>query len=207
MPTTKTRIYNMACSDLLLNKQIIDTESDKNTNEVKALNTYWDDAFTSTLQELDIDSLSEPVTLELLANLDDTGPWCYVYKYPTKCAFFRRIVSGAATDTHMTAISKRVGMYNGQKAIFTNQYAAQAEIIPNDFPLEALSSSATFAIAHKLAYLTAPLLVGKGAKTLQDDIYKKYMIAVSEAQSTDSRENYNFDEPWIRSEFVAARLS
>jgi len=85
MSFSKTEIYNIALSALLLSKEVVEVETDK-SNEVRALNTFYDIALSTTLQDLDLDSTSEPITLELLAELDD-GVWTYVYKYPTRCAF------------------------------------------------------------------------------------------------------------------------
>lgn len=207
MSITKPKIYNLALSALLLAKQVIDTETDK-SNEVKVLNLHYDIALETTLQDLDLDSLSMPVTLELLANLDDdTIPWQYVYKYPSNCTYFRRIVSGQVTDNKSTHIAKRVALYDGEKAIFTDEITAQAEIIPTAVPLEALSGMAGMAVAYQLAYLSAPLIVGKGAKSLREIIMRDYLVAKSEAQEIDATENFNYESDWQRSEFVQARLS
>lgn len=207
MATSKTKIYNLSFSILLLARQTVDADTDINTNEVKALNTYWEDALTSSLQEMDLDSLSEPITLELLVELDGTGPWLYAYKYPSRCAFLRRIVSCSTTDTRDTFIDKRVQLYNGQKAIYTNEYQAVAECIPKDVSLDNLSPPATWAIAHKLAFLAAPLLTGKGAKALMESIFQKYQLFINDAQELDKLENYTYEPAYIASEYVRTRLS
>jgi len=194
-------------SALLLSKQFADIDTDLNSNEVKALNTHFENALTSTLSSLDIDSLSEPIPLELLADLGNQGPWQYVYKYPTRCAKFRRIQSGAVIDTSSTSIDKRVALYQGQKAIYTNEYAAVAECIVKDVSLAALSPSAGMAVAYKLAFLASPLVVGKGAAKLRDEVYRTYLLMLAEAQELDANENFNFETPWTRSEFVRTRLS
>lgn len=201
---TKPKIYNLALSALLLAKEVVDVETDK-SNEVKVLNLHYDIALESTLEDLDLDGTSLPVTLELLSTL--TGePWDFVYKYPTNCVFFRRIVSLQATDCKATHIDKRTGVYNGQKAIYTNEVSASAEIIPKDLSLAVLSPMAGLAVSYKLAYLAAPLIVGKGAKKLREEIMAAYVIAKVEAQEKDSRENFMYDPDWVRSEFVLARF-
>jgi len=205
MSFNKNKAYNFALSALLLSREVTDTESDK-SNEVKVLNTFWKDALTSCLEELDLDSLTEIIPLELLAD-DLTGPWQYVYKYPNRCAFLRRIQSHVETDTASTFIDKRVQLFQGQKAIYTNHYQAVAECIPNDVALESLTTSAGFAISYKLAWLAAPLITGKGAKALREEIYKLYMLAIEEAREHDKMENYSYRDPIVASEFVAARLS
>ena len=205
MSFTKVKIYNTALSALLISREITDVETNT-SNDVKNLNIYWDIALESTLQDLDLDSTSQPITLELIEELTDE-PWQYAYKYPAKCVFLRRLKSLVPTDTKSTHISKRTGQYNNQKAIFTDEYQAIAECIPKDVPLETLSAMAGLAVAYKLAFLAAPLVVGKGAKTLRKEIKQDYVIAKLEAQETDANENFVYETEWQRSEFVEARLS
>jgi hypothetical protein len=204
MSFTKTKSYNLALSALLLSRQITNADTDT-SNEARVLNQFWEDALTSTLQEMDLDSLSESITLELVTELDE-GPWKYVYKYPSRCAFLRRLKSCAITDTNRTHISKLTGMYQGQKVIYTNEYAAVGECIPNDVSLDALSSPAGMAVSYKLAFYSAPLIVGKGAKALREEVYQRFLLSINEAQELDKLENFNYDPVHIRSEFVAARL-
>jgi len=205
MSFTKTKIYNLALSALLLSRQVSDTASDTITNEVRVLNQFWDDALESTLQALDLDSLSESIELELLEILDD-GPWVYVYKYPTRCTFLRRIKSLSVLDSRTTFIEKRVALHNGQKAIFTNEAEAVIECIPNDISLAVLSSPAGFAVSYLLAFFSAPLLTGKGAKALREELYQRYLLSLNDAKQLDKNENFSYDSPADRSEFVAARL-
>lgn len=207
MSTSQTKIYNLALSALLLSKEVSNVDTDQ-SNEVRVFNTHWDFAFESTLQDLDLDSLSQPVTLELLANLtsDNDQVWNYVYKYPNKCVFLRRIKSSVATDTRSTHISKRTGIYNGQKAIYTNEVDAIGECITDDIPLSALSPMAAMAIAYRLASMSAPLIVGKGAARLRKDLEGAYALYKIEAQEYDARENFNYEADDQRSEYVAARL-
>lgn len=205
MGYSKSQIYNMTLSALMLAKEVTEIDTDK-SNEVRVLNIWWNTALEHTLQDLDLDSLSTPIALEKIATLDE-GPWRYVYKYPSKCAFMRRLVSGAVTDNERTHLSKRVAVYLGQKAIFTNEVQAVADCIPLDVPLAAFSAPAATALAQKLAALAGPLLVGKGAKTLVKEINDQYIISKTEAQETDSRENFNYEEDRIRSSWVDERTS
>ena len=205
MSFTKTKIYNLALSHLLLARQVDDTETDTITNEVRVLNTFWDEAFALTLQELDLDSLSEKIPLELLEVLSD-DIWTYAYKYPTRCGFLRKLVSGALVDTNRTHIAKRTGMLNNQKVIFTDEQYAVAECITKDFPLALLGPSTGLAVSYMLAFLSAPLIVGKGAKKLKETIYADYEVAKMKSQNLDALENFNYDNSWDRSEFVAARM-
>ena len=206
MSFTKEEIYNLTLSTLLLSEEVIEISTTK-SNNVKILNRFYNIAFQSTLQDLDLDSLSQPITLELIEELPEDHVWDYAYKYPTNCVFFRRIESGVATDNRSTHIAKRTGIHDGQKVIFTNKYQAIAECIPKDVPLEALSPMAALTVSYKLAFLSSPLLVGKGAKTLRKEIREDYAISKLEAQETDVLENFKYESDWQRSEFVEERLS
>lgn len=207
MSFTKTKIYNLALSHLLLSRQVIDVDTDTVTNEVRTLNTFWETALNDTLRDLDLDSLSEEVQLELIEKLNDEQPWNYIYKYPSRCSFLRRLVSNYRIDNSSTHIPKKTATYNSEKVIYTNQEKAKAEIIPEDINLEYINSSTALAISYMLAYLSAPLIVGKGAITLKQQIQTDYLIAKSKAQEVDALENFNYDNPAARSEFVRTRIS
>ena len=207
MSFSKTEIFNLATSALLLSREINNADTDE-SNEARVLNLHWNIAFSSTLQELDLDSLSKPVTLEKIENNPDTNsPWAIIYYYPNNCAFLRRLQSRAVTDNKFTHIAKRTGIYNGFKAIYTNEDSAVAEIIPTDIDLKLLSPMAAMAVAYKLANLSAPLITGKGAKTLRESLSDTFKIYKTEAQEQDKLENFNFEEPYVRSEFVQERIS
>lgn len=206
MSYSKAEIYNLALSHLLLNRQIVDTETDNSSKEIKALNTHWNTALNTVLQELDLDGLSSFQTLELLETLSE-GPWTYVYKYPSNCAHLRRIDSGVRVDNRFTHIKKRIAIKDGVKVIYTNEANASVEFIPKDFSLTLISAPAALALSYFLAWATAPLIVGKGGRRLKEKIYADYVIAKEAAQGADARENENYNEYQEESEFVNVRLS
>ena len=127
------------------------------------------------------------------------------------CAFFRRIRSHVVTDSRFTYKEHLTGVFPvqgvNQKVIFANHHNAVAEYISKEVPLGTLSDFAMLAIACKLASLSAPLIVGKGATALRQTIKEHYMEAKAEAQALDQRENFNFYTESTQSEFVAERLS
>lgn len=202
---TKASIFNMALGALLLQRQISDTENGGG-NEGNTLRTWWDSAFFGALADMDLDAHSTTVTLELIEELDDDENWLYVYKYPTRAAFFRRIVSCEIVDDRATLIKKRVEMRDGVKVILTNEVDAEAEIIDKEFDLGTLTAPAAECIAYSLAMKCAPLIVGKGAKSLREGLKAEYAIAKGMAQELDNRENFNFREEYQESEFVRARV-
>lgn len=201
---TKAKIFNLALGALLLSRQISDPDTDK-SNEAKVLNTHWDLAFTSALEDMDLDSTSTQVTLELI----EAAPnllWLYSYKYPTDCASIRRLQSCVRTDNRSTHIPRRVSTKAGKKVIFTNQEDAILEYISKTVPIETLSANAGLTVAVKLAMLSTPLIVGKGGKALMENLQARYVLVKGEAQEQDQRENFDFVDPEIDSEFVAARI-
>ncbi len=204
---TKAKIYNLALGALLLQRVITDTVTDQ-SNECKVLNTHYDTALRSTLEDMDLDSTSSQRALELLATDDEDYPeWTYIYAYPSACAFLRRIKSVAVMDNRTTHIPKRVGMYGTRKAIFTNEALAVVEMIQHDLPISSLTATAGLVVAYRLALLSAPLIVGKGADRVRKQIQENYILAKAEAQEQDRRENFNYTDPEVESEFVEERLS
>ncbi len=201
---SKAKIFNLALGALLLSRRIIDTETETG-NEVKVLNTHYDVAFRATLEDLDLDSTSTQAVLELIEE-NPNDLWGFSYKYPTNCAFFRRIQSPVVTDNRSTHIPKRVAIKDGKKCIFTNQVDAVIEYISYDVPLGTLSATAGLAVAYRLAMMASPLVTGKGSKTLMDSIQKMYVMTKAEAQEQDKKENFVFNDPETDSEFVQARI-
>lgn len=205
MAYTKVQIYNLALGALLLTRRINDIDAD-NSTEVRVLNTHWETALNSTLEDMDLDGTSSTKALELLS-INPTIHWQYAYKYPTDCTFLRRIQSYSLKDTRTSQIPRRVAVLSGQKVIFCNEPEAVIEYISTDVPLAVLSSNAGLAVAYKLAMLASALITGKSANKVKDDIQKSYAMARMEAQETDRLENATFDDAATQSEFVEARTS
>lgn len=202
---TKVQIYNLALGALLLNSQIQDPDSDK-SKECKVLNLHYPTALIQTLQDLDLDSTSERKALELIEEQPNTE-WLYAYKYPAKCAFLRRIVSGQRKDNRSTSIPRSTGTLNGVKVIYTDESNAIAEYIHSDINLNSLNPSGGLALSYRLAFLSSSLLVGKGALNIKRSIMVDYAFFKAESQKHDRMENETFDDLAIDSEFVEARTS
>lgn len=202
---SKAEIFNLALGALLLTKEISDPATDP-SKECRVLNVHWNTALRSTLVDLDLDMTTTEKLLELIEE-NPTDLWLYAYKYPSNCAFFRRIQTSVLKDTRRTKVPLRMANHNGVKVIFTNAEDAIGEYIPYDASLNLLNPSAGLAVAYRLAQLSAPLVVGKGALALRKDISSLYVIAKAEAQEHDRLENADFDDDETISEFVETRLS
>lgn len=201
---TKAQIYNFALADLLLSRRITDTATDQ-SNENRVLNLYYDLALEAALADCDLDSTAKTAELTLVEETPN-DLWDYCYTYPSDCVLFRRIVSQEVMDNRDTHIPKKIVQHEGSKRILTNEADASAEYISNTISLTSISSHLGLCIAAQLAILSAPLLVGKGAKELREKIEEDYKVRKAEAQERDRIENFNYVDERIESELVAARL-
>lgn len=208
MGYTKAEIYNLALGSLLLTRQTTDPDTDK-SNEIKTLNIFYQKALDRALADMDLDATSKTATLALVTSNPDDN-WDYSYTYPSDCVRFRRVVPGSGCytkDTRRTRIPlQQVTKSDGERVIYTDEANAKGEYITNEVDLSTLPVMAGLAIAEILAHMAAPLVVGKGSKTLRDQIWKQYIIYKGEAQEVDRDENFNFEDPQVESDWVAARL-
>lgn len=206
---SKTDIYNQALSYLLLSKRIQNPDSDT-SNEAVVLNSHYLPAVYATLENLNLDITSTIKSLQLIENCPDDF-WKYAYKYPSKCAHFRRVIDPTTTclrgDNRYTRIELRIAMLEDQKVIYTNQEYAKGEWIRGDVPVNVLSPSAALAIAARLAIMSSPLIVGKGALKLMEQLSNQYKVLKADAQAQDENENFNYDSDQNTSEFVLARTT
>lgn len=201
----KTKIFNLALAALFLQKKIADADTDT-SQETKVLETNWESAFFIGLQELDLDSTSTSKALELISEKPNTF-WDYCYKYPTDCAFLRRIVSELVTDDTESFIDKKIQILDGEKVILTNEPQAYIEYIPNTITAEHLTAEAAVFISLKLARMSTPLIVGKNSQMVIQMIDQRYEEALMTAKKKDNLETSIYQPEWTRSEFAKERLS
>ena len=208
MGYTKPQIYNLAFGALLLSRQTTDPSTDP-SNEVSVLNTHYQTAFDGALEDMDLDSTSTRATLALAVS-EPMPYWSYGYTYPSDCVALRRLEPASACtpiDNKRSHVPKLVRIVSGDKLIVTNEADAIAEYISNSVPLSTLAPHAGLAIAYYLAWLAAPLIAGKGSRTLRNDVWEKYVLAKAQAQDQDRRENANFYADGVDSEFVNVRIT
>ena len=212
MSYSKAEIFNLALGALLLTKQVSDVDADQ-TTEIRTLRAHWKTALRKTLQDLDLDATSTRIAGSLVKDCP-TPDWKFAYQYPTNCALFRRLLHmhpGSRhhlhKDVRSTQIPRQIANYQNQRVIFTNQFDAWIEYIPEDISLNLLNASAALALAYKLAQLSAPLIAGKGAGPLRKELQASYMLEKAQAMEHDRIENATFDADDVMSEFVQARTS
>lgn len=203
--SSKAKIANIAANALLLEKRIVDLDTD-DSNVAVILRSNFEQALFMTLEDLDLDSTVEQADAELIEE-EPNELWLFSYKYPANCAFLRRLQSSTTFDTRNTLIDKAIRINDGRKCIFTNEQDAILEFIPKDIPLETLNASTVMCVGINLARISSPLIVGKGAAKLKDELRKEYLLWKAEAQETDRLENRSVITDAEESEFVAARTS
>ena len=201
----KTKIFNLALGALQIQKTISNADTDP-SKEVLTLNVFWDLAYQTALEDMDLDSTSSRKTLELLKT-EPNEFWRYAYKYPTDCAFLRRIVSGTVTDDQFTREDMRVEMFEGDKVIMCNRREAEIEYIAKDFPVDSLTPQAAYYVSLLLARLSLPLVAGTNKKAITDEIKDNLTMALLGAQARDGKETSIYQPDYMKSEFVKARLS
>jgi len=208
MGYTKPQIYNLAFGALLLSRQTTDPATDP-SNEVKVLNTHYQTALDGALEDMDLDSTSTRATLALSVSAP-MPYWNFGYTYPADCVALRRLEPEASytpIDNRRSHVPKLVRIVSGAKLILSNEENAIAEYISNVVPLSTLSPHGGLAVAYYLAWLSAPLIAGKGSRTLRNDVWEKYVLAKGQAQEQDRRENANFYADGVDSEFVNVRIT
>lgn len=200
----KALIVNITLDALGLNHQTTDPDNDSNTN-VKKIMTKYRLGLSMALTEMNLNKTTIKVKLE---ELDKTHPhWDYVYKYPSKCTLFRKIVSPFPTDNKMTMIASATENIDGVDCILTNEQLAYAEIIPENINLSSLSPAAAVATGNMIASLCSALIVGsKGKEKVKREILDNFRFYKAQAQSLDSNENVDSTPDAFKSEWVSARL-
>lgn len=199
----KSLLYNIALSALRLNHQTTDPDNDK-TLAVKQLRLIYPLALSKTLADMDLNKTATKFKIELLAK---THPhWKYVYKYPTNCAKFRKIVSPFAVDNKLTVVPSATEVVDNIDVILTNEPEAYAEVIFSTVNLSALNPNAAMAVGFQMALMCPALVVGKGSTSLRQSILQEYVLYKAEAQEDDSNENVDTTPDEFKSEFIMARL-
>lgn len=201
----KTKIFNLALAALSLQKRISNADTDSST-EALTLNVYWDLAFNSALQEMDLDSTSTSKALELVEE-NPNEYWSKAYLYPTDCVLLRRIKTGNLTDDEESKEDLRVEIYEGQKVIMTNKDAAEIEYISKDVPFSTLTAEAAHFISLRLAKLAIPLVAGTNKKDVLATLNEAYSMALLDAQRKDRIESSIYQPEYAKSALVKARLS
>lgn len=202
---SKTQIFNLAMQALFLQKQIADSETDT-SKEAVILRTNWTGALNMALEQMDLDSTAIIDDLELIEE-DPNVNWKYAYRYPTSCAFFRRIVSGYFTDDDDTRIDRQIGYLGTDKVIYTNEKEAQGEWIKNDINTADLSVEACLTIAYELARMCVSFMVGKDSANVIKTIEGKYIQYLLAAQAKEGKETNIYQPEYRQSGFAKARLS
>lgn len=198
---TKTEICNLALSNLKIDKEIANIETE-NSAEANACRRYFDMAIKATLRDFTWPFATKIADLSLVEE-DPNDEWGYSYRYPTDCVFFRRILSGTRNDSRDTRVPYRIARDATARIILTDMKSASAEY--TEYVSDPTQWPEDFAIAFSFrlsAYIVQRITGGDPFK-LKDEAMKSYQIELSLARANSADEEQPEEEP--ESEFIRAR--
>ncbi len=197
-------LYNIALSALRLNYRTTDPDSDNNIT-VKLLRGIYPLALSKALADMDLNRTSAVEKLELIEDAEHPH-YSLIYKYPSNCALFRRILSPFPTDNRETRIPFGTSMIDGQDVIMTNHPNAYGQFIPTDLNLSVLNPNAVMAVGFQMAIMAPSQITGKGSTGLRQSLMQEYTLYKGEAQQDDLHENIDTTPDEFKSDFIQARL-
>ncbi len=203
MASSDTEIANLALAHLGVAKEIANLETE-NSQEARTIRRLWDTALDEMVRAFPWPFLTKIDTLTVVEE-DPNEEWAYSYTYPTDCTAFRRILSGARTDTRQSKIPYRIISDGaGGRLILTDEEDAEGEwTLPASDDVTSWPSDFVQAFSLKLAFLGAPQLTAGDPFGLGRRAAQLYEIAMSRAAGTAANEEQPDEEP--ESEFDRAR--
>lgn len=195
----KADVMNLAIGHLGVGKYI--GNENEISSEAKACNRWWNLGYRRTLRAWDWTFAKRFVELGLVQN-NPTLEWAFSYRYPSGCAFFRRILSGLARDNSSSKIPYQIASDDQGKLILTNQPLARGQYTA-DVPLINLwDDDFTMAFSAYLAFLIAPQLTSndQGAINRMAALANQYL---QDACANSSNEEMDFNPP--EAEAIRAR--
>jgi hypothetical protein len=158
MASSDTEIANLALAHLGVAKEIANLETE-NSQEARTIRRLWDTALDEMVRAFPWPFLTKIDTLTVVEE-DPNEEWAYSYTYPTDCTAFRRILSGARTDTRQSKIPYRIISDGaGGRLILTDEEDAEGEwTLPASDDVTSWPSDFVQAFSLKLAFLGAPQL-------------------------------------------------
>ena len=161
---------------------------DERSEPARACNLYYAQARDEVLRAYPWPFATRFADLALVQEAP-TVEWGYSYRYPTDCAHFRRILSGAGrNETRAMRVPFRLARDADGRLIFTDQPTAVAEYTaqvedPNEYDADFVG-----AVALRFAVYVAPRVTQGDQLRLGDRAQRLYLEAIGEARSTAANE-------------------
>lgn len=193
MAASKTVIANLALGHLGSGKEIANLDTE-NSAEARACRRFYETARDEMLRGWTWPFATKITTLTLVEE-DPNDEWAYSYRYPTDCLMFRRIPSGARTDTRQSRVPYRVAQDDAGQVIFTDREDAQAEYTVAITDTRRFTSDFTMALSLRLASYIAPSITAGDPFKVGTRAFQLYGMSVDAARANAANEEQPDEDP------------
>ena len=200
---SKTQVANIAYGRIGSALQLSNVETDRSRQAIIA-RTFLDDDIAYVLRDFPWPWATAYADLALVGGTASTpvnGDWQYSYRYPSQCAFFRRIVVAGLGRNNPNPPAFRIGRDAQGRLIYTNQELAGGKYTAVITGIEEFDPMAFSMLAWKLGAGLAPSQ--SRIKGMAEQCMQMYEIEKTKAQSRALNESQQ-EQP-IESEFTRAR--
>jgi len=194
--SSKTDICNLALSHVASGSGISNFDTDQ-SEPARACRLFYEIARTTALRDFDWPFATKFKALSLIeedATEDLGNEWEYSYAYPSDCIRFRRILSGARTDSNATKIKFRIASAGSAKVIYTDETAPIAEITEDITETGRFDADFVIALSCRLAAMIAPRISAGDKNQLGPKAMAMYEAYVRQARANAITEDQSTDE-------------
>lgn len=199
-------LANMVLSHLGVGRTISDLESDQ-SEDADAINAFWDVTLADHFRAFPW-SFARRIVAAAFVGEDPNDEWSFSHRYPSDCAFIRRVVTGNRVASKGSRVPHWIGGDSSGRLIFSDvedltvEYTALIEDEsrwPSDFAM-------SFTLL--LAYYVAPRLMSGSQAEIQRaqrGLLERYAMEVERARANSANEETT--DPAGDSEFITERNS
>lgn len=196
-----TRICKQALRHLGVSKTISNITTEQ-SEEATACRDFLADAKEEVLRDFPHPFTTEQATLGLVGT-NPTSEYGYSYRYPSRCIFFKRILSGIRNDNRQSRVHYRIFKDSTGKLIYTDQPNAVAEYTIFEDDVSIWPVDLRMALTLLLASYIAPSVTDGDPDKLGQRALELYVISKSKAEANALNETQPEEEP--QSEFIRGR--
>lgn len=182
MATTKVLICNLALSELGLKAITAITEANE---RARKCNLIFDTTVDEVLRAHPWTFATKRAALAI-ASGETVAGWDYVYAFPTKCMFIRKLFTENTIDDPTPIPYQELNSTTNTRIIATNLEDAYAEYTSQVNDVSVFDASFIKALAYKLAADLAVPLCGDSA--LATEKLKKYLLQLDDAKRLNKAE-------------------
>lgn len=200
--SSKTQIVNLGLMRLGVSQSVANVDTE-NSREALTARLIFDDELRYVIRDFPWPFATAYADLGLVDGSTSepaTRDWTYAYRYPSDCAFVRRIVTENGRN-NTNPPPYRIGRDAQGKLVYTNEAEAQIEYTMDVTEAEELDALAVSMLAWRLAGSMAPSL--SRIKDMAKTAMEMYEIDKSKAHSRALNEQQQ--EAPAESEFISAR--